>query len=78
MKIKINFMNYYELLWIQYDIIEFQAGRPGSCSKIGSAVGSICIDECTSDYNCPIGEKCCNSGCGRICTKPIGGGDGEF
>ncbi|XP_060554606.1 kielin/chordin-like protein isoform X3 [Ruditapes philippinarum] len=52
-------------------------GRPGSCSKIGSAVGSICIDECTSDYNCPVGEKCCNSGCGRICTKPIGGGDGK-
>ena len=50
------------------------AGRPGTCPKIVDAVGGVCIDECASDYSCPVGQKCCSNGCGRVCTKAIGGG----
>ena len=65
----------YEIAHVKYkDKFIFEAGRPGTCSKIGSAVGSICIDECVTDYTCPIGEKCCSSGCGNICMKPVDGG----
>ncbi|XP_053408337.1 kielin/chordin-like protein isoform X2 [Mercenaria mercenaria] len=49
-------------------------GTPGRCPKpVGGVVG-ICVDSCSSDYDCPTGEKCCSNGCGQTCMKPIDGG----
>ncbi|XP_028309681.1 papilin-like isoform X2 [Gouania willdenowi] len=27
-----------------------------------------CPDKCNNDYDCPLNEKCCRKGCGRVCV----------
>ncbi|KAL3869868.1 hypothetical protein ACJMK2_042495 [Sinanodonta woodiana] len=31
-----------------------------------SGVG-ICVEECSSDADCPAGQMCCSNGCGHTC-----------
>uniref|UniRef100_A0A672FBY1 WAP domain-containing protein n=1 Tax=Salarias fasciatus TaxID=181472 RepID=A0A672FBY1_SALFA len=28
---------------------------------------------CSSDFQCPGNEKCCNNGCGNVCVDPYTG-----
>ena len=41
--------------------------KPSRCPKpIGPG---ICVEMCSADDGCPIGEKCCSNGCGHVCMK---------
>ncbi|VDN17987.1 unnamed protein product [Gongylonema pulchrum] len=44
--------------------------RVGNCPPKNYIKKSSCILECTHDEECPWVEKCCDNGCGRVCTPP--------
>ncbi|KAK3595252.1 hypothetical protein CHS0354_010860 [Potamilus streckersoni] len=43
--------------------------KPGTCPK-PPPIGS-CVEQCSSDKECPGGQKCCSNGCGHTCQTPI-------
>ncbi|XP_067676137.1 platelet binding protein GspB-like [Haliotis asinina] len=43
--------------------------KPGFCLK--PCGFSLCINECNNDSQCPGSQKCCSSGCGRVCSPPF-------
>ncbi|XP_078312891.1 uncharacterized protein LOC111102138 [Crassostrea virginica] len=42
--------------------------RPGTCPAV--VVTGTCVENCMGDSTCPGGEKCCSTGCGRVCSTP--------
>nr|XP_022290703.1 uncharacterized protein LOC111102306 [Crassostrea virginica] len=42
--------------------------RPGTCPAV--VVPGTCVENCMGDSTCPGGEKCCSTGCGRVCSTP--------
>lgn len=51
------------------------AGREGEC-PIPRSRGT-CLDLCSSDKECPQGQKCCSNGCGHICMRIHNGEDAK-
>ncbi|XP_052762385.1 perlwapin-like [Mya arenaria] len=47
-------------------------GKPGRCPPRRGTVG-LCLHvyECTGDFSCPGSKKCCSTGCGRQCMRPV-------
>ncbi|KAF6038421.1 hypothetical protein EB796_003257 [Bugula neritina] len=45
-----------------------KAGLVGVCPPPGEF--GICLQECTSHFQCSGGQLCCYNGCGRTCTPP--------
>uniref|UniRef100_A0A8C5DAG7 WAP domain-containing protein n=1 Tax=Gouania willdenowi TaxID=441366 RepID=A0A8C5DAG7_GOUWI len=45
--------------------------HPGKCCPHAplSLMLKGCEDKCTKDSDCPDHDKCCNSGCGLVCTS---------
>lgn len=43
--------------------------KEGTCSP--ASVGGSCFEDCMGDGTCPGVEKCCSTGCGRLCTPAI-------
>lgn len=35
--------------------------------------GSLCLEECEADSQCPQGQRCTSTGCGRVCMDIPGG-----
>ncbi|VDN03811.1 unnamed protein product [Thelazia callipaeda] len=44
--------------------------RIGKCPLKNYVKNRNCVLECTHDEDCPWVEKCCDNGCGRVCTPP--------
>uniref|UniRef100_A0A8C5DD30 WAP domain-containing protein n=1 Tax=Gouania willdenowi TaxID=441366 RepID=A0A8C5DD30_GOUWI len=43
--------------------------KPGACPKyVLAPLFKHCADKCSNDYDCPLNEKCCYQGCGRVCV----------
>ncbi|XP_038615840.1 protein Wfdc21-like [Tachyglossus aculeatus] len=34
-----------------------------------------CLELCTGDWDCDVGERCVSNGCGHICLPATDGGD---
>ncbi|XP_043228022.1 balbiani ring protein 3-like isoform X2 [Amphibalanus amphitrite] len=45
--------------------------KPGFCPKITKGYKGKCVEDCDSDYNCDGEHKCCSTGCGHTCQKPV-------
>ncbi|KAF0306937.1 WAP four-disulfide core domain protein 18 [Amphibalanus amphitrite] len=45
--------------------------KPGFCPKIVRGYMGVCLEECSSDYDCADDSKCCSTGCGHTCQAPI-------
>uniref|UniRef100_A0A8B9MX73 WAP domain-containing protein n=1 Tax=Accipiter nisus TaxID=211598 RepID=A0A8B9MX73_9AVES len=43
--------------------------KPGECPK----VKPLCVEECEADSQCPQGQRCTSTGCGRVCMDVPGG-----
>ncbi|XP_069728220.1 WAP four-disulfide core domain protein 8-like [Phaenicophaeus curvirostris] len=48
------------------------AAKKGECPPPGSRPPTACGEFCSTDEDCPGGERCCGSGCGRECRLPRG------
>ncbi|VDM24548.1 unnamed protein product [Toxocara canis] len=44
--------------------------RAGSCPPRGNVRNRSCAVECTKDADCSGVDKCCENGCGRVCSPP--------
>uniref|UniRef100_A0A8C0GMS2 WAP domain-containing protein n=1 Tax=Chelonoidis abingdonii TaxID=106734 RepID=A0A8C0GMS2_CHEAB len=42
--------------------------RAGICPTLQRP--GLCVEKCSRDAQCPRGQKCCSTGCGRICMGP--------
>lgn len=42
--------------------------KPGDCPAVLVSSGA-CLESCMGDGTCPGVEKCCSTGCGRVCTS---------
>ncbi|CAC5396232.1 unnamed protein product [Mytilus coruscus] len=50
-----------------------RAGRgykAGECPPLTAGTGGICVEGCSSDYDCTGTQKCCSNGCGHTCQEP--------
>ncbi|XP_043210840.1 uncharacterized protein LOC122375493 isoform X2 [Amphibalanus amphitrite] len=45
--------------------------KPGYCPRLTRGYRGRCVEECTSDYDCSEDGKCCSTGCGHTCQKPV-------
>uniref|UniRef100_A0A8C4JKI2 WAP domain-containing protein n=1 Tax=Dromaius novaehollandiae TaxID=8790 RepID=A0A8C4JKI2_DRONO len=43
--------------------------KPGECPKVRPA--GQCGEECSADTQCPRGQRCARTGCGRVCVDPV-------
>ncbi|XP_022088704.1 neurogenic locus notch homolog protein 1-like isoform X2 [Acanthaster planci] len=53
--------------------MEETMNKPGTCPQPTMGSVGICVDECNPHYGdagCPQHWKCCNNGCGHVCTAP--------
>ena len=48
------------------------AEKPGFCPKLKPGQAGICVLACLADNDCSGAEKCCHTGCGYACMKPLG------
>ena len=46
--------------------------KPGFCPKRKPGQAGICVLACLADNDCSGAEKCCHTGCGYACMKPLG------
>ncbi|TMS37456.1 hypothetical protein L596_004385 [Steinernema carpocapsae] len=44
--------------------------KPGECPDLSVIRERRCVVECNKDSDCPSVTKCCNNGCGQLCTAP--------
>uniref|UniRef100_A0A8B9RV36 WAP domain-containing protein n=1 Tax=Accipiter nisus TaxID=211598 RepID=A0A8B9RV36_9AVES len=44
--------------------------KPGECPKVKPR---LCVEECEADSQCPQGQRCTSTGCGRVCMDVPGG-----
>ncbi|XP_078584280.1 uncharacterized protein LOC144866630 [Branchiostoma floridae x Branchiostoma japonicum] len=42
----------------------------GQCPDVTGQVG-ICVEECSSDFDCPEEQICCSNGCGHTCQDSV-------
>uniref|UniRef100_A0A3B3WNM3 WAP domain-containing protein n=1 Tax=Poecilia mexicana TaxID=48701 RepID=A0A3B3WNM3_9TELE len=42
--------------------------KPGHCPEIFKM---YCVEECSSDSDCTVNQRCCFNGCGYICTPCV-------
>ncbi|XP_076093914.1 uncharacterized protein LOC143064737 [Mytilus galloprovincialis] len=42
--------------------------KAGYCPRVTNQMIGICVEECSSDDQCPMNKKCCYNGCGHTCT----------
>uniref|UniRef100_A0A1I8AEE0 Thyroglobulin type-1 domain-containing protein n=1 Tax=Steinernema glaseri TaxID=37863 RepID=A0A1I8AEE0_9BILA len=42
----------------------------GHCPDLSTMRERRCVVECNKDSDCPSVAKCCNNGCGQLCTAP--------
>uniref|UniRef100_A0A8D0L0H0 WAP domain-containing protein n=1 Tax=Strix occidentalis caurina TaxID=311401 RepID=A0A8D0L0H0_STROC len=47
--------------------------KPGECPKVRPCG---CAEECEADWQCPGGQRCTGTGCGRVC-RDIPGGESQ-
>ncbi|XP_037081124.1 kielin/chordin-like protein [Pollicipes pollicipes] len=45
--------------------------KPGFCPRLVKGYKGSCVEDCSYDMNCPGDYKCCSTGCGDTCQKPI-------
>ena len=48
--------------------VKEQPEKIGTCPVPEGA--GICVELCTSDFDCDGNQKCCSNGCGHVCTAP--------
>ena len=61
-------------------VVTGRKNKVGQCpSADGSLLSELCMDMCNDDSQCYENQKCCPTGCGRICLhpKPVTG-ENEF
>ena len=44
--------------------------KSGQCPRVERHELSICEFECDHDHDCAGDAKCCDTGCGKLCTLP--------
>ncbi|XP_052057673.1 papilin-like isoform X2 [Mytilus californianus] len=44
--------------------------KAGECPPLTAGTGGICVEGCSSDYDCTGTQKCCSNGCGHTCQEP--------
>lgn len=59
---------------------QFAGLKVGKCPVIGGVhtgfsrfSGTVCVAECSIDFQCPGIMKCCPVGCSTVCRAPAGG-----
>jgi WAP-type (Whey Acidic Protein) 'four-disulfide core' len=45
--------------------------KAGWCPILRPGTVGICVTDCQADADCPGKKKCCNNGCGPLCTDPV-------
>ncbi|XP_059854678.1 WAP four-disulfide core domain protein 3-like isoform X2 [Delphinus delphis] len=45
--------------------------RPGTCPQLAPGVIGACVEMCSGDESCPLGQKCCSHGCGHSCQRAV-------
>ncbi len=45
--------------------------KPGVCPGVTQGQFGICVNQCTSDTDCPNTQKCCSNGCGTVCSNVL-------
>ena len=64
-----------DLLLCSFAEASYRGSRNNTCPPRWKGLTGICDrmeDECSIDAMCPVNEKCCFSGCQRLCTKAVG------
>uniref|UniRef100_A0ABM5G4W2 Nigwaprin-a-like n=1 Tax=Pogona vitticeps TaxID=103695 RepID=A0ABM5G4W2_9SAUR len=62
-------------IWAELPPASGQTVTLGECPKPPDV--GICVHMCESDDFCGPGERCCSTGCGRVCTKVVKASLGE-
>uniref|UniRef100_A0A6I8PHS6 WAP four-disulfide core domain 8 n=1 Tax=Ornithorhynchus anatinus TaxID=9258 RepID=A0A6I8PHS6_ORNAN len=61
----------------QFKTIEECMARCGGSVKLGRCpisrkeISEPCVEECKGDDSCPVGQKCCVSGCSQVCMLSV-------
>ncbi|KAF5916057.1 hypothetical protein HPG69_003131, partial [Diceros bicornis minor] len=61
-----------EMVWVLERLFCFADGsRPGSCPRLPPGTIGPCVELCSGDESCPVGQKCCSHGCGHSCQTAV-------
>ncbi|XP_052090398.1 uncharacterized protein LOC127727039 [Mytilus californianus] len=48
--------------------------KAGVCPRVTNQMMGTCVEQCSSDDQCPMNKKCCFNGCGHTCSDVIESG----